>query len=204
MTENLDDLIAEARRAADEVLPEWDAAVMLGKTANALEAVNRERDEARAFARLWKQVAKKFMSERNEAPEDDVFDEMPGNGVYHEGWEEGYAAAKRERAADAEPVAYEVRWRESGSTFTILEPIRACREVRENFDLIPLYRAPHPAKPIEVTDVMVEAAASAVRCRWSIPDEDHPRGDLCRAEGHCLDAAWIMLSAAFAEMGKNA
>jgi bacterioferritin-associated ferredoxin len=46
------------------------------------------------------------------------------------------------------------------------------------------------------TDAQVEAAAGARRCSWSIPEEDHPIGNLCRMEGHCLDTARAMLEAA--------
>lgn len=47
-----------------------------------------------------------------------------------------------------------------------------------------------------VTDVEVEAAARALRCVWSMPDDDHPLGKLCRHEGACLDRARAALEAA--------
>jgi bacterioferritin-associated ferredoxin len=48
----------------------------------------------------------------------------------------------------------------------------------------------------QIADAQVEAAAGARRCSWSIPEEDHPVGKLCRMEGHCLDTARAMLEAA--------
>lgn len=45
-------------------------------------------------------------------------------------------------------------------------------------------------------DDLVRKAAAARRCSWSVPEENHPDGGLCRMEGHCIDTARAMLDAA--------
>ena len=99
-------------------------------------------------------------------------------------------------AEDAEPVAYEVRDKRTGkfrsylSAGTIDEAIR-----REDFNLIPLYRAPQPAEPIEVTDEMVEAAVEAFK---------NPRRMVTNtSDGNMSDRMEAAIEAALKEMEKN-
>jgi len=68
-----------------------------------------------------------------------------------------YEKAMRERGEwvdaeheDAEPVAYELRYRDSGRLYFTIPVENISDRDRAEFDLIPLYR--HPSAPIEVTD----------------------------------------------------
>ena len=62
---------------------------------------------------------------------------------------------------DAEPVAYAAR-RKFDDAAELFYAEEVCDRIRERYDLIPLYRAPQPAKPIEATDEMVQAATIAI------------------------------------------
>ena len=99
---------------------------------------------------------------------DDCRDAEPVAGdVDRVSWGEGYVAGMKETIkafekdmADAEPVAYEVRRPNVSGVMLIVqaEDVSDQSWLHENARLTPLYRAPHPAKPIEVTDAMVLAA----------------------------------------------
>ena len=70
-------------------------------------------------------------------------------------------------AEDAEPVAYKVRDKKAGEVYAVLW--HTPNYDPEQYDVTPLYR--QPAKPIEVTDAMVLAAAQAfaaenAMCEW--------------------------------------
>ena len=67
-------------------------------------------------------------------------------------------ASLRMPIEDAEPVAYEVRSKRSGALVDLSPAAGLIATDSLDYDLIPLYRAPHPVKPIEVSDAMVEAA----------------------------------------------
>ena len=57
---------------------------------------------------------------------------------------------------DVEPVAYKVCDKKAGEVYAVLW--HTPNYDPEQYDVIPLYRAPHPAKPIEVTDQAVSVA----------------------------------------------
>jgi bacterioferritin-associated ferredoxin len=91
---------------------------------------------------------------------------------------------------NTEPIAWAIVGRVTGRVRRVTTNDEEAREEAEHYDVWPLRRQG------PITDAQVEAAAGARRCSWSIPEEDHPVGKLCRMEGHCLDAARAMLEAA--------
>ena len=70
------------------------------------------------------------------------------------------AGFRRAPIEDAEPVAYEVQTLD-GTYYGLWSTSGITDEDREDFILIPLYRAPQTAKPIEVSDSMVEEGCRA-------------------------------------------
>ena len=208
-------LIAATRQAVTfyEGVGELNNSDRLARLADALEESERERNEALAVltkVREWAEGLEevefpgfRFGPDPHTREVLAILDAAPvAEDVEDEAIAEMLVArSRRAPIEDAEPVAYEVyKTGDNGErylygTFLAGRVHGDWRFRGPKFDLIPLYRAPQPAKPIEVTDEMVEAAVEAFK---------NPRRMVTNtSDGNMSDRMEAAIEAALKEMEKN-